>query len=109
MEVWSCVGASLSAAAAFLVLLSPTRIGAGRAALAALAFFVAQGVKIDRLHAGKKYFNFVHGSCVFTSFFSIKRSLRSTEIFAATLTLFGSVVSLSFGGVLASKKPCGTQ
>ncbi len=50
MEVWSCVGASLSAAAAFLVLLSPTRIGAGRGALAALAFFVAQGVKIDRLY-----------------------------------------------------------
>ncbi len=56
MEVWTCVGASLSAAAAFLVLLSPTRIGAGRAALAALAFFVAQGVKIDRLHPGKKYY-----------------------------------------------------
>ncbi len=42
--------------------------------------------------------------CLYIFFFSLKRSLRSTEIFAATLTLFGSVVSISFGGVLASKK-----
>ncbi len=69
MEVWSCVGASLSAAAAFLVLLSPTRIGAGRAALTALAFFVAQGVKIDRLYRKKNIIKVLYVDDVFIHLF----------------------------------------